>query len=75
MILLRKILFPFAVLYSWITQCRNFLYDKGFLKSYSFDIPIIAVGNLSVGGTGKTPQIEYLIRLLSAEYKVLPLVV
>ena len=70
MILLRKILFPFAVLYGWVTQCRNFLYDKGFLKSYSFDIPIIAVGNLSVGGTGKTPQIEYLIRLLSDNYKI-----
>ncbi|MFC6876532.1 tetraacyldisaccharide 4'-kinase [Flavobacterium myungsuense] len=70
MILLRKILFPFAVLYGWIMQCRNFLYDKGFLKSYSFDLPIIAVGNLSVGGTGKTPQIEYLIRLLSDNYKI-----
>lgn len=70
MILFRKILFPFAVLYGWITQCRNFLYDKGFLKSYSFDIPIIAVGNLSVGGTGKTPQIEYLIRLLSDNYNI-----
>ncbi|KAB1155077.1 tetraacyldisaccharide 4'-kinase [Flavobacterium luteum] len=70
MILLRKILFPFAVLYGWIAQFRNFLYDKGFLKSYSFDLPIIAVGNLSVGGTGKTPQIEYLIRLLSANYKI-----
>jgi hypothetical protein len=40
------------------------------LKSYSFNLPIIAVGNLSVGGTGKTPQIEYLIRLLSDKYKV-----
>ncbi len=40
------------------------------LKSYSFDVPVIAVGNLSVGGTGKTPQIEYLIRLLSPHYKV-----
>ena len=70
MIFLRKILFPFALLYGWITQFRNFLYDKGILKSYSFDIPIIAVGNLSVGGTGKTPQIEYLIRLLSTDNKV-----
>ena len=68
--LLRKILFPFAVLYGFITSIRNFLFDKGVLKSYSFDIPIIAVGNLSVGGTGKTPQIEYLIRLLSLKYKV-----
>ena len=70
MILLRNVLFPFAILYGFITSLRNYLYDKGILKSYSFDIPIIAVGNLSVGGTGKTPQIEYLIRLLSPDYKV-----
>ena len=70
MILLRKILFPLAFLYWLITYIRNWLYDKGIFKSSSFDIPIIAVGNLSVGGTGKTPQIEYLIRLLSDNYKV-----
>ncbi|HCQ13449.1 tetraacyldisaccharide 4'-kinase, partial [Flavobacterium sp.] len=70
MIILRYLLFPFAIVYGWITSIRNFLYDKGVLKSYSFDIPIIAVGNLSVGGTGKTPQIEYLIRLLSPNYKI-----
>jgi tetraacyldisaccharide 4'-kinase len=68
--LLRKLLFPFAILYGLITSIRNFLFDKGVLKSYSFDLPIIAVGNLSVGGTGKTPQIEYLIRLLSDKYKI-----
>jgi tetraacyldisaccharide 4'-kinase len=68
--LLRKLLFPFAILYGLITGIRNFLFDKGILKSYAFDLPIIAVGNLSVGGTGKTPQIEYLIRLLSDKYKV-----
>ena len=68
--LLRKILFPFAILYGFITGIRNFLFDKGILKSFSFDVPVIAVGNLSVGGTGKTPQIEYLIRLLSPKYKV-----
>jgi tetraacyldisaccharide 4'-kinase len=68
--LLRKILFPFAILYGFITSIRNFLFDTGILKSYSFDLPVIAVGNLSVGGTGKTPQIEYLIRLLSNKYKV-----
>jgi tetraacyldisaccharide 4'-kinase len=70
MIILRYLLFPFSILYGWITSFRNFLFDKGILKSYSFDIPIIAVGNLSVGGTGKTPQIEYLIRLLSSNYKI-----
>jgi len=68
--LVRKILFPFAVLYGIINSIRNFLFDKGILKSYSFDVPVIAVGNLSVGGTGKTPQIEYLIRLLSPNYKI-----
>ena len=68
--LIRKILFPFAILYGFITSIRNFLFDKGILKSYAFDIPVIVVGNLSVGGTGKTPQIEYLIRLLSPKYKV-----
>ncbi|QBN18099.1 tetraacyldisaccharide 4'-kinase [Flavobacterium nackdongense] len=68
--LVRKILFPFAILYGFITSIRNFLFDKGILKSYSFDVPVIAVGNLSVGGTGKTPQIEYLIRLLSPKYKI-----
>ena len=68
--LLRVLLFPLSVLYGFITQFRNFLFDIGVLKSYSFEIPIIAVGNLSVGGTGKTPQIEYLIRLLSDKYKI-----
>ena len=67
---LRKILFPLAFLYWLITFIRNWLYDIGVFKSHSFDIPIIAVGNLSVGGTGKTPQIEYLIRLLSEKYNV-----
>lgn len=66
----RKLLFPFAVLYGFVTSVRNYLYDKGIFKSHTFDIPIIAVGNLSVGGTGKTPQIEYLIRLLSNKYKL-----
>lgn len=70
MMLLRKILLPFSVLYGLITSIRNFLFDKGILKSYSFDLPVIAVGNLTVGGTGKTPLIEYLIRLLSPEYQV-----
>jgi tetraacyldisaccharide 4'-kinase len=70
MILLRKLLFPFALLYGLITSIRNYLYDKGILKSYSFDVPVIVVGNLSVGGTGKTPQIEYLIRLLSSKYSI-----
>ena len=67
---LRKILFPFSILYGCIMAIRNFLFDKGILRSYSFEVPVIAVGNLSVGGTGKTPQIEYLIRLLAPNYKI-----
>ena len=67
---LRKILFPFSILYGCITAIRNYFFDKGILQSYSFEVPVIAVGNLSVGGTGKTPQIEYLIRLLAPKYKI-----
>ena len=66
----RLILFPFAIIYALITEVRNFLYDKGVLKSYQFDIPVISVGNLNVGGSGKTPQIEYLIRLLQKDFKI-----
>ncbi|RZJ29898.1 MAG: tetraacyldisaccharide 4'-kinase [Flavobacterium sp.] len=68
--LMRKLTFPFAVIYGIVTAIRNYFFDKGILKSTSFDIPVIAVGNLSVGGTGKSPQIEYLIRLLSPKYNV-----
>ena len=67
---LRKLLFPVALLYWIVTFIRNLLYDVGVFKSETFEIPIITVGNLSVGGTGKSPQIEYLIRLLSENYKV-----
>lgn len=68
--ILRKIVFPFSILYGIVTAIRNFLFDIEVLKSYSFAVPTIVVGNLSVGGTGKSPQIEYLIRLLSPNYKV-----
>ncbi len=66
----RKILYPFSLLYWAVTAIRNFLYDKGIFASHSFDVPVIAIGNLSTGGTGKTPQTEYLIRLLSGGYRV-----
>jgi len=67
---LRKIVFPFSLLYGFITSIRNFLFNVGILKSYEYKTPTIVVGNLSVGGTGKTPQIEYLIRLLQNNYKI-----
>lgn len=68
--LLRKLLFPFSVLYHIITAIRNYFFDCGLLKSTAFELPIIAIGNLSVGGTGKTPMTEYLIRLLQDEYRL-----
>lgn len=59
---------PFTVLYSLITYTRNWLYNKGLLKSTSFKTPTISVGNLAVGGTGKTPHVEYLLNLLKKDY-------
>ncbi|MEN8928986.1 MAG: tetraacyldisaccharide 4'-kinase [Flavobacteriales bacterium] len=66
----RYILFPFSVLYGLIVAFRNFLFDKKVLKSSEFDVKTILVGNLSAGGTGKTPHVEYLIRLLQDENKI-----
>jgi tetraacyldisaccharide 4'-kinase len=53
-----------------VARLRNILYDKGILKSFEFTLPVILVGNLSTGGTGKTPHIEYLINLLKDSYKL-----
>ncbi len=67
---LRKLLFPFSLLYAGVTWVRNFMFEKGYLKSKSYEIPIICVGNLSTGGTGKTPMVEYLISILKDKMKV-----
>lgn len=66
----RILLLPFAMLYDAITAVRNRLFDMNYKPSVRFDIPVISVGNLAVGGTGKTPMVEYLIRLLKSEYKI-----
>ena len=64
------LLLPLSWLYGVGVEIRNRLYDKGVLKTTSPSLPTICVGNLSVGGTGKTPHVEYLIRLLSPRYRV-----
>jgi len=66
----RLILLPFAVLYGIGVMIRNWLYNKNYLKSATFNFPLICVGNIAVGGTGKSPMVEYLIRLLQENYKV-----
>lgn len=56
--------------YSWVATIRNIAFDAGWIESRGFDLPIISVGNLTVGGTGKTPHIEYIIKLLKDEFHV-----
>lgn len=68
--LLRKLLFPFSLLYGGVTALRNLLYDNGVLKSKSYNLPVICVGNLSTGGTGKSPMIELLVSFLKDNYKI-----
>ncbi|SDS61247.1 tetraacyldisaccharide 4'-kinase [Gramella sp. MAR_2010_147] len=65
---LRKLLYPFSVLYHGITGMRNVLYDRNVLRSKSYDFPVICVGNLNTGGTGKSPMIEYLLDLLKKDH-------
>jgi tetraacyldisaccharide 4'-kinase len=67
---LRLLLFPFSLIYGLVIIMRNWFYDAGLLVSREFDVPVIAVGNLDVGGAGKSPMTEYLIRLLKSEHKL-----
>ena len=69
--LLKKIIYwKLSLQFYLVTFLRNKFYDFGVFKSYSFETPVISVGNLSVGGTGKTPFVEFLIRHFSKNYKV-----
>ena len=63
-------LYPLSLIYGFITGVRNFLYNTGILPSKEFQLPIICVGNITVGGTGKTPHTEYLAELLHENFKV-----
>ena len=66
----RKFLFPFSILYFFIISLRNILFDTGLLKSKHFDIPLIGIGNLSSGGTGKTPLVEYIFKHFAANFNL-----
>ncbi|HTH82479.1 MAG TPA: tetraacyldisaccharide 4'-kinase [Mucilaginibacter sp.] len=67
---LRLLLFPFSLIYALIVMIRNWCFDAGLFKSRQFELPVISVGNLAVGGAGKSPMTEYLIRLLKNDYKL-----
>jgi tetraacyldisaccharide 4'-kinase len=66
----RILLLPFSILYGLVVLLRNWLYNKNILRSTSFGLPLICVGNLSVGGTGKSPMVEFLVVHLKNRYKV-----
>jgi tetraacyldisaccharide 4'-kinase len=66
----RIFLYPFALIYGAIVWLRNKLYEAKFFSSIEFSVPVITVGNLSTGGTGKTPHVEYLVRLLQYQFRV-----
>jgi len=68
--LLRLLLFPFSILYGLGVILRNLAYDFGIFRSQQFQLPLISIGNLSVGGSGKSPMTEYLVRLLKDKYKI-----
>ena len=66
----RYLLFPFSFVYGGAVWLRNLMFDKNYLKSSSFNFPVICVGNLAAGGTGKTPMAEYLIRMLKNDFNI-----
>ena len=67
---INKALLPLSWLYGFGVGLRNLLFDLGIRRSYSFRTPIVSVGNITVGGTGKTPHVEYLVRLLKEQFNV-----
>ncbi len=67
---IRILLFPFSLVYFLLIYLRNRLYDKGIFKSASFNLPLICVGNIAAGGTGKSPMTEYLVRELKSHFKI-----
>ncbi len=68
--MIKYLLYPFSLLYGIVVYFRNRLYDLHILKSKEFDVPVISIGNITVGGTGKTPHVEYLVNLLKEQFRV-----
>ncbi|HKM94079.1 MAG TPA: tetraacyldisaccharide 4'-kinase [Prolixibacteraceae bacterium] len=68
--MLKILLYPFMLIYALVVSIRNFMFDSKIFKQHEFNVPIISVGNITVGGTGKTPHAEYLITILKKQFKV-----
>jgi len=68
--MIKILLYPLSWLYGLAVYLRNRAYDLNILKSKEFDVPVISIGNITVGGTGKTPHVEYLVNLLKEKYEV-----
>ncbi|MCX6265056.1 MAG: tetraacyldisaccharide 4'-kinase [Bacteroidetes bacterium] len=66
----RVLLLPIALLYGWVIKIRNVFYDKNWFASSQFHFPVIAIGNLAVGGTGKSPMVEYLMGVLHPAFRI-----
>jgi tetraacyldisaccharide 4'-kinase len=64
------LLYPLSLIYGAVTGIRNFMYNADILPKHEFNLPVICVGNITVGGTGKTPHTEYLVGLLSKDFRV-----
>lgn len=68
--MLKLLLYPISAIYGFIIAIRNFFYDYKIFQSTEFEIPVISIGNITVGGTGKTPHTEYLVELLRKQFQV-----
>ena len=66
----KYVLWPISKLYEFGVTCRNRLFDWGILKQEEFNVPIVVIGNIAVGGTGKTPHTEYIIKELQSRYNL-----
>ncbi len=74
MLIIKILLLPVSFLYGVVVEIRNIFYDYGFFKSYKFDVPVISVGNITAGGTGKTPFVIWLAKRLSQKYKKIAII-